>query len=48
MGLDNELKEVQEAFRPIKEWEWLSWARVDLMVDFVREVEAERRVEEEE
>jgi hypothetical protein len=48
MGLNDELREVQEVFRPIKEREWLLWAGKDLMVPFAKEVEAERKVEEEE
>jgi hypothetical protein len=39
---------VQEVFRLIKEWAWLLWAGEILMVDFVKEVEVERKAEEEE
>jgi hypothetical protein len=48
MGLDDELKEACKVFRLVKEHEWLPWAGEVLMVDFVKEVEAEQRVEEEE
>jgi hypothetical protein len=48
MGLDNELREAQEVFRPIKECVWLSWAGDALMVKFAKEVEAEQKAEEEE
>jgi hypothetical protein len=48
MGLEDELKEAQEVFRPIKERAWLPWAGEELMVEFAKEVEAEQKAEEEE
>jgi hypothetical protein len=47
-GLDNEIKEACKVFRPIKECKWLPWAGEVLMADFVKEVEAEQKAEEEE